>query len=103
RTQALELTVRVEHHRRQREAPRPPRCTGMKADHEERMPAEAEAEARILRIRADVIRPRRTPSRVEVMQPLQLCPQQGFKAMLVGSPRPAEDGSQGVQRMSVIA
>src|SRR5690606_9077160 len=72
------------------------RGTRMQPDDEERMAGDAEAETRIVRIAADIRGPGRAAARVEVVQALQLRPQHGLEAALVGIGGTVE---QGYERM----
>src|SRR5690606_31978380 len=55
--QAVELVVGVEHHRRPVKAAGLPGGARMQSDDEERMPAQAQAEAGVIRVTADLARP----------------------------------------------
>jgi len=84
RAQPVELAVGIEHQRRERKPPRQARGAGMQSDHEKRVPAQAEAELRIVGIAGNVVGPASAAPHVKKVQPLQLGPQQCLEARFIG-------------------
>ena len=71
----------------------------MQAGHEERMSRQAQAEVRFVGIAVRIARPAHATAHVEIMQALQLRPQQRLETSLVRVVRAIEQGNEREQRM----
>ena len=89
--------MRVEHEGWHVEATCGPRRAGVQPDDEERMAAQAETEGGIVRIGTDVRRPGMAAARIQIVQALQLRPQQGLEAAFVGCGRAIEQRCERMQ------